>query len=86
MRETLRPIVESSPGSSGPCAYAKRAGHRIVGVFKETASGARSDRAERGKVMALARAREIDTILVTELSPWGRSTLLAPARAFHFAA
>ena len=55
-------------------AYAKRAGRRIVGVFKETASGARTDRAERGKVMALARAREIDAILVTELSRWGRST------------
>ena len=34
-------------------AYARRAGHRIVGLFKETASGARNDRAERGKVMAL---------------------------------
>jgi putative DNA-invertase from lambdoid prophage Rac len=55
-------------------AYAKRAGHRIVEMFKETASGARNDRAERGKVMALAQAREIDAILVTELSRWGRST------------
>ncbi len=55
-------------------AYAKRAGHHIVAVFKETASGARTDRAERSKVMALAQAREIDTILVTELSRWGRST------------
>jgi DNA invertase Pin-like site-specific DNA recombinase len=55
-------------------AYARRAGHRIVGVFKETASGARNDRTERGKVMALAQAREIDAILVTELSRWGRST------------
>jgi DNA invertase Pin-like site-specific DNA recombinase len=55
-------------------SYARRAGHRIIGVFKETASGARSDRAERGKVMALARAREIDAVLVTELSRWGRST------------
>jgi DNA invertase Pin-like site-specific DNA recombinase len=55
-------------------AYAKRAGRRIVGVFKETASGARSDRAERSKVMALAQARENDAILVTELSRWGRST------------
>ena len=43
-------------------------------MFKETASGARTDRAERSKVMALAQAREIDTILVTELSRWGRST------------
>ena len=32
------------------------------------------DRPERKKVMALARAREIEAILVTELSRWGRST------------
>ena len=55
-------------------AFAKRAGHKIVGVFKETASGARNDRIERNKVMALARNHEIDAILVTELSRWGRST------------
>jgi DNA invertase Pin-like site-specific DNA recombinase len=55
-------------------AFAKRAGHKIVAVFKETASGAKNDRAERKKVMALAQAREIDAILVTELSRWGRST------------
>src|SRR6516164_8437343 len=55
-------------------AFAKRAGHKIVGVFKETASGARNDRVERNKVMALARNHEIDAILVTELSRWGRST------------
>ena len=52
----------------------RRAGHKIVAVFKETASGADDDRPERKKVMALARAREIDAILVTELSRWGRST------------
>lgn len=33
------------------------------------------DRAERKKVLALAQAREIDAVLVTELSRWGRSTL-----------
>jgi putative DNA-invertase from lambdoid prophage Rac len=32
------------------------------------------DRAERHKVMALAQARQIDAVLVTELSRWGRST------------
>jgi DNA invertase Pin-like site-specific DNA recombinase len=32
------------------------------------------DRAERHKVMALAQARRIDAVLVTELSRWGRST------------
>ena len=35
-------------------AFAKRAGFEIVAVFKETASGAKNDRAERNKVMALA--------------------------------
>jgi DNA invertase Pin-like site-specific DNA recombinase len=55
-------------------AFARRAGHHIVGVFKETASGAKSDHIERKKVMALAQAREIDAIIVTELSHWGRST------------
>ena len=56
-------------------AFAARAGYEVVGVFRETASGARADRAERRKVMALAQRREIDAVLVTELSRWGRSTL-----------
>jgi DNA invertase Pin-like site-specific DNA recombinase len=43
-------------------------------VFKETASGVKNDRIERKKVMALAQARKIEAILVTELSRWGRST------------
>ena len=47
----------------------------MVGVFKETGSGAKLDRAERKKVMALAQRREVDAVLVTELSRWGRSTL-----------
>jgi putative DNA-invertase from lambdoid prophage Rac len=55
-------------------AFADRAGYQVVGVFKETGSGVRLDRAERRKVMALAQARQIDAVLVTELSRWGRST------------
>ena len=55
-------------------AFAKHAGHKIVAVFKETASGADNARPQRAKVLALARAHEIDAILVTELSRWGRST------------
>jgi DNA invertase Pin-like site-specific DNA recombinase len=55
-------------------AFARRASYKVVSTFKETASGADDDRPERNKVMALARAREIDAILVTELSRWGRST------------
>lgn len=63
-------------------AFAERAGYGVAGVYKETASGMRLDRAERRKVMALAQRREIDTVLVTELSRWGRSTtdLLATLR------
>jgi putative DNA-invertase from lambdoid prophage Rac len=47
----------------------------VVGVFRETGSGARVDCAEWRKVLALAQRREIDAVLVTELSRWGRSTL-----------
>ena len=46
----------------------------MVGTFKETGSGVKLDRAERKRVMALAQARQIDAVLVTELSRWGRST------------
>lgn len=56
-------------------AYAQRAEFKVVGVWKETASGTRLNRVERQKVMALAQARKIDAILVTELTRWGRSTL-----------
>ena len=44
-------------------------------MFKETGSGAKLDRAERKKVMDLAQRRDIDAVLVTELSRWGRSTI-----------
>lgn len=56
-------------------AFAKKAGYKIVGVWKETASGAKDDRAERNEVLALAQARKINVILVTELRRWGRSML-----------
>ncbi|AYG64167.1 recombinase family protein [Rhizobium jaguaris] len=56
-------------------ASAGRAGYDVVATFKETGSGAKLDRAERKKVLALAQARQIDSILVTELSKWGRSTI-----------
>jgi len=55
-------------------AFALRAEYEVVGVFKETASGMKANRTERNRVMALAQAREIDAVLVTELSRWGRST------------
>jgi putative DNA-invertase from lambdoid prophage Rac len=52
-------------------AFAKKAGYKVVGVWKETASGAKQERAERKKVLALAQARKIDVILVTETDPLG---------------
>jgi len=55
--------------------FAARAGYHVVATVRETASGARADRAGRRRVLALAQAHEIDAILVTELSRWGRSTL-----------
>lgn len=56
-------------------AFASRAGFEITGIFKETGSGTKLDRAERRKIMALAQSRQIDAIVVTELSRWGRSTI-----------
>lgn len=56
-------------------AFAKKAGYKIVGVWKETASGAKNDRAKRQEILALAQACEIDVILATELTRWGRSML-----------
>jgi putative DNA-invertase from lambdoid prophage Rac len=55
-------------------AFAARGGYEVVGTFKETASGVRLDRIERKRVLALVQRREIDAVLVTELSRWGRST------------
>jgi putative DNA-invertase from lambdoid prophage Rac len=55
-------------------AFAKRADYAITQVFKETASGSKNDRRERDKVIQLARNRQIEAVLVTELTRWGRST------------
>ena len=58
--------------------YAERAGYEVVAVFRETLSGIRKAKGkqpvERKWAMALAQAREIDAVLVTELTRWGRST------------
>ena len=53
-------------------AFADKAGYSVIGVWKETASGAKSDRVARKAVLALAQARDIDAVLVTELTRWGR--------------
>jgi DNA invertase Pin-like site-specific DNA recombinase len=54
--------------------FAERGGFEVAGVFKETASGTKSNRVARSQIMDLAQARKIDAVLVTELSRWGRST------------
>lgn len=59
--------------------YAERARFELAGVFKETLSGIRNTKkgkqpVERKKVMNLAQRREIDAVLVTEMTRWGRST------------
>jgi len=63
-------------------AYADRAGYEVVAVFRETLSGIRKAKGkqpvERKRAMALAQAREVDAVLVTELGRPGE--LLLPAR------
>ncbi len=59
-------------------AYAERADYEVVAVFRETLSGIRKAKGkqpiERKRAMAMAQARDIDAVLVTELTRWGRST------------
>ena len=45
-------------------AFVARAGYEVVGIYKETGSGAKADRTERRRVLALAQRREIDAVLV----------------------
>lgn len=53
--------------------WATRCKYNVVLEVTETMSGARQDRKERAKLIALAKQRKIDSILVTEMSRWGRS-------------
>lgn len=54
--------------------FAERGGFEVTAIYKETASGTKSNRTARNEIIKLAQAREIDAVLVTELSRWGRST------------
>ena len=55
--------------------FAEKGGYHVLHAFRETESGAKDNRKQRNKVIALAQSRKIDAILVTELSRWGRSTV-----------
>ena len=55
-------------------SFAERCGYDVARTFRDTAPGASANRAARKKVMDLAQARQIDAVLVSEFSRWGRST------------
>ena len=55
--------------------YATKLGFTVYGIYKETASGAKDNRAIRREVLKLAQARRMDGVLVTEMARWGRSTM-----------
>ncbi|MCY4138273.1 MAG: recombinase family protein [Rhodobacteraceae bacterium] len=55
-------------------SFAGRGGYDVAGIFRETAPGASANLAARNKEMDLAQTRQIDAVLVSELSRWGRST------------
>ena len=57
--------------------FGDRAGYEVVDTFTEIVSGAKTstkDHIKRAKVIELARQRQIDVILVSELTRRGRST------------
>jgi putative DNA-invertase from lambdoid prophage Rac len=64
--------------------YATRRGWQVVLQVKEIASGT-SQRESREKLLAAARRREMDVVLVWRLDRWGRSVtdLLATLRNWN---
>ena len=60
-----------------------------MGVYKEDAfrhpqGQGQAEPLERARVVALAQRREIDAVLVTELTRWGRSTKISCQRSGSF--
>jgi DNA invertase Pin-like site-specific DNA recombinase len=55
-------------------AFAERAGYEVVIEITETESGKNDNRAQRAALLKIAQRRQIDAILVSEMSRWGRST------------
>ncbi len=53
--------------------YARARGFEIVGVFTDIASGGQDNRPELNKLLALARQRKIDVLLVWKTDRLGRS-------------
>jgi putative DNA-invertase from lambdoid prophage Rac len=53
--------------------YVSRRGFELVGEFTDIASGSKDDRPELNKVLALAKQRKIDVLLVWKVDRLGRS-------------
>ena len=58
---------------AGALQMLDKAGYEAVGVFKETGSGAKLDRVERRKVMALAQGTLGEGAQIALLAAWRRS-------------
>lgn len=54
---------------------AAQRGYEVVDEFEETGSGARNDRPELQRLMAMARKGKFDAVLVWKLDRFGRSSL-----------
>ena len=65
------------PPGTGPTRLRQEGWLQSRRGLEGNASGAKQERAERKKVLALAQARKVDVILVTELTRWGRSARFA---------
>ena len=66
--------MHTDAAARGPSGAARSFAHPR-GRASTSDFGEFDDRAERKKILALAQAREIDVVLVTELTRWGRSML-----------
>ena len=72
-----QPPTKPVPARNGTYAPSPRLATKSSGSGRKIASGAKQERAERKKVLALAQARTVDLILVTELTRWGHSARVA---------
>ena len=63
------------PPGTGPTRLRQEGWLQNRGGLEGNRLRAKQERAECKKVLALAQARKVDVILVTELTSWGRSVL-----------
>ena len=73
----MRPSGNRRQPPTEPVPSPRRLATKSSGSGRKSPPGAKQERAERKKVLALAQARKVDVILVTELTRWGRSARFA---------